>query len=152
MNIDQSGDAADIHADVRALPFPDRYADRLVAIHVFEHLYPWEALDTLREWRRVLKPGGILTLELPCMDKVFAYIALKLKQQEPFDPTWVSLPIWGDPAYQDPSMLHQWGYCTEDMKKALTVTRFASIINEKPRYHTPHRDMRWCAMKPEDAP
>jgi predicted SAM-dependent methyltransferase len=38
--------------------------DRLIATHVLEHLYsPHEAL---REWYRVVKDGGIISILLPC--------------------------------------------------------------------------------------
>lgn len=46
------------------LSFPDQSFDRLIAAHVLEHLYyPHEVL---REWVRVLKPGGTLSIVLPC--------------------------------------------------------------------------------------
>jgi phosphatidylethanolamine/phosphatidyl-N-methylethanolamine N-methyltransferase len=50
--------------DASRLSFPDSTFDRLIAAHVLEHLYyPHVAL---REWVRVLKPGGILSIVLPC--------------------------------------------------------------------------------------
>lgn len=46
------------------LDFPDDAFDRVIATHVLEHLpAPHEVL---REWLRVLKPGGVLSLILPC--------------------------------------------------------------------------------------
>ena len=47
-----------------ALSFPDATFDRVIAAHVLEHLY--KPHEVLREWVRVLKPGGLLTLLLPC--------------------------------------------------------------------------------------
>lgn len=50
--------------DATALSFPDASFDRLIATHVLEHLpAPHEVL---REWTRVLKPGGVMSLVLPC--------------------------------------------------------------------------------------
>jgi len=46
------------------LSFPDKSFDRVIAAHVLEHLY--RPHEILREWVRVLKPGGILSLVLPC--------------------------------------------------------------------------------------
>jgi phosphatidylethanolamine/phosphatidyl-N-methylethanolamine N-methyltransferase len=52
------------------LSFPDGTFDRLIATHVLEHLpAPHEVL---REWARVLKPGGMLSIVLPC-DPGFAW-------------------------------------------------------------------------------
>ncbi|WP_310531761.1 class I SAM-dependent methyltransferase [Novosphingobium sp.] len=47
-----------------ALPFADGTFDRLIATHVLEHIP--EPHLALAEWVRVLKPGGTLSLILPC--------------------------------------------------------------------------------------
>lgn len=46
-----------------ALTYGDHSFDRLVATHVLEHLY--EPHVVLREWRRVVKTGGVITVLLP---------------------------------------------------------------------------------------
>lgn len=45
------------------LPYSDHSFDRLIATHVLEHLY--QPHDVLKEWMRVVKPGGIVTVLLP---------------------------------------------------------------------------------------
>lgn len=50
--------------DATRLTFKDDTFDRVIAAHVLEHLP--QPHEVLREWVRVLKPGGILTLVLPC--------------------------------------------------------------------------------------
>jgi SAM-dependent methyltransferase len=50
--------------DATRLSFPDRSFDRVIAAHILEHLFPPH--QVLREWARVLKPRGLLTLVLPC--------------------------------------------------------------------------------------
>jgi ubiquinone/menaquinone biosynthesis C-methylase UbiE len=45
------------------LPYPDDCFDAVTAWHVIEHVP--DVLETLREWSRVLKPGGILAMETP---------------------------------------------------------------------------------------
>jgi ubiquinone/menaquinone biosynthesis C-methylase UbiE len=47
-----------------ALSFKDASFDRLIAAHVLEHLP--QPHKVLREWVRVLKPAGILSIILPC--------------------------------------------------------------------------------------
>lgn len=50
--------------DATALSLPDRSVDRLIACHVLEHLY--RPHEVLREWHRVLAPGGTMSILLPC--------------------------------------------------------------------------------------
>lgn len=50
--------------DASKLSFADGSFDRLIAAHVLEHLY--RPHDVLREWARVLRPGGTLSIVLPC--------------------------------------------------------------------------------------
>lgn len=50
--------------DGNILPFGDDTFDRLIATHVLEHVVNPHLV--LAEWVRVLKPGGVLSLILPC--------------------------------------------------------------------------------------
>ena len=52
------------------LSFGDAGFDRLIATHVLEHMPAPH--DVLREWARVVKPGGMLSIVLPC-DPGFAW-------------------------------------------------------------------------------
>lgn len=137
---------ADVNGDLRQLPFPDNHADAAVAIHVIEHFYQWEVEAVLTEWRRVLKPGGKLILELPSMNKVFAYIARTVMAKEPLAFHMVWNPLWGGIA-NTPEMVHKWGYTVEMMTELLKRVGFASVAKEEARYHFPERDMRLVATK-----
>lgn len=57
--------ATDLVCDIRRLPFPDESVERIECYHVIEHLSPDDVDQALREWRRVLAPGGILVIECP---------------------------------------------------------------------------------------
>ncbi len=50
-------------ADALALPYPDASFDRVVSVYNLEHLP--EPHRVLEEWRRVLKPGGVLSVAIP---------------------------------------------------------------------------------------
>jgi ubiquinone/menaquinone biosynthesis C-methylase UbiE len=50
--------------DATRLSYPDGSFDRLIATHVLEHLP--EPVSVLREWNRVVRPGGIISIVLPC--------------------------------------------------------------------------------------
>lgn len=51
------------HGSMDALPFGDAAYDAVIARHVLEH-HP-DTLTVLREWARVLKPGGVLVVVCP---------------------------------------------------------------------------------------
>ena len=46
------------------LSFPDDYFDRVIACHLLEHLA--DPQRVLFEWARICKPGGVLSILLPC--------------------------------------------------------------------------------------
>lgn len=48
-----------------ALPFADGSVEEILAIHVLEHIAPGSVVKTLREWHRVLRPGGLLQVHVP---------------------------------------------------------------------------------------
>lgn len=56
----------DLITDVANLEaIPNETADLIYASHVLEHFGRWEFREVLAEWRRVLKPGGLLRLAVP---------------------------------------------------------------------------------------
>lgn len=61
-----SGDRRNLEfktGEVEKLPFSDNSIDRLVATHILEHVY--RPHEVIREWNRVLKPGGTLSILIP---------------------------------------------------------------------------------------
>lgn len=50
--------------DATKLSYSDSSFDRLIATHVLEHLI--NPVSVLREWNRVVKPGGLISIVLPC--------------------------------------------------------------------------------------
>lgn len=135
--------SADVVADIRHLPFDDDSADEIMAIHVCEHFYVKEILGVIKEWRRVLKPGGTMALELPCLNKVLAHF----QNGSPENMTlW---PLYGDPSTHkdgEPA-LHKWCWWREEFEKMLRAAGFDDITEETPHYHQPSRDMRFVCRK-----
>lgn len=145
LNIDL--DQGDQCADLRALPFADGSVSAVAAIHVIEHFHAWEAVDLLREWHRVLAPGGRLIIELPCMDKVLAHIYQSMQNGVQMSAALTWFVFWGDPKYKNPLMVHKWGYTKAMIDEAVREAGFGDIQQCEPRYHFPFRDMRVEATK-----
>jgi predicted SAM-dependent methyltransferase len=138
----------DLRCDLRQLDLPNDHADMAIAVHVIEHFYAWEIPALLAEWKRVLKPGAKLVLELPCMDKVINYLHECVQQNIPISPSFSWFVFWGDPKHHDPLMVHKWGYTQQMIETELAAAGFVDIVFTEPRYHFPMRDMRVEAMKP----
>lgn len=47
------------------LPLQTSTVDELLAIHVFEHVHPAYLQQTLADWLRVLRPGGVAEIHVP---------------------------------------------------------------------------------------
>ncbi len=137
----------DVECDFFALPFPDDYADEARAIHVIEHIYPWDVDSTLKEWIRVLKPGGQLAIECPCLDKIVALYAVPK-----IPPHYTYWGLYGDPRLKDPLMMHKWCYGQDQLVHIMKVAGLETVRGQPPVFHKPIRDMRVVGNKPIPEP
>lgn len=153
INVDLSGNWSgrepDVVADVTGpLPFEDAMADEVHAYHVLEHLLRWKVEDCLREWLRVLKPGGQLILEMPCLDKVLRLMNHYAQQGKAAEPRLTIWALYGDPGYRVEAMMHRWCYSVDELTRILTDLGLQDIREEEPQTHIRIRDMRVVATKP----
>lgn len=146
------GRTPDVLCDLHDLAvFPDDYADEVMAIHVVEHFWRWEIEDVLREWVRVLKPGGSMVLECPnlisaCEEFLRDPERHSGQGQEGQRTMWV---FYGDPAWKDPYMNHRWGYTPESLKALMEAVGLVEVRQEPAQYKLREpRDMRVVGVKP----
>ena len=72
-----------IHGDAeKKLPFEDNYFDRIIAIHVLEHLP--NLPTTLKESSRVLKKNGLFQVVIPCEGSIAYSFARKISAERIF--------------------------------------------------------------------
>jgi predicted SAM-dependent methyltransferase len=98
----------DVQADMRQLPFADHSIDRLQCWHALEHVNELGGQHTLKEFKRVLVPGGILDLRVPDLDYI----------QGVDDIDDVIHLIYGDQSLMPDHELnvHQWGYTERSLR------------------------------------
>ncbi|MEO8297189.1 MAG: methyltransferase domain-containing protein [Burkholderiales bacterium] len=149
--VERAGKQPDVCADVRDLSvFASNHADEVMAIHVIEHFHRWEVVDILKEWVRVLKPGGRLVLE--CPNLISACEAL-LKDpagaagpgQEGSRSMWC---FYGDPSWKDPLMCHKWLYTPQSLAQVMAEAGLTQLAQTPPWFKAKHpRDMRLEGIK-----
>lgn len=137
--------APDLLCDAKEIPLPDGCAAELMAIHVFEHFPRWESESALAEWRRLLRPGGKLILELPNLVKCCQnYLDGRVRGGKNPDQL-ARWGIYGDPRTGNRWMNHPWGFSPEELIGLVTAAGFKKARELPTQYHPAgrtHRDMR----------
>lgn len=146
------GRKPDVLCDLRDLSvFADDSADEVMAIHVVEHFWRWEVEQILREWVRVLKPGGRMVLECPnlisaCEEFLRNPDVASREDQAGQLTMWV---FYGDPAWKDPYMIHRWGYTPASLGRLMSSLGLVDVRQEPAVYKLREpRDMRMVGFKP----
>jgi SAM-dependent methyltransferase len=117
VDVDPHADHLEAVADAWALPFPDNWAIEILSIHQLEHVHPSRLVPTLREWRRVLQPGGAVRVHVPNGPAL-----MEAYKRSPLEQKW---PIMG-------SLLGM--YCSPEARGPgdLTVRSDHQIIFDRP--------------------
>lgn len=125
------------------LPLKDECASEVHAYHFIEHVYQWEAQSVILEFKRLLKPGGKLVLELPDIELAAKNLLSGMKDQ------YNMWPLYGDPGHRDVYMCHRWGYTRGTIKALLQDCGMREIVNMNPQTHGAkrNRDMRVECVK-----
>lgn len=142
-----SGKQPDVVADVtQRIPFDDESADEVHAYHVIEHVYRWQTPDVLAEWARVIKPGGIMVLECPCLEKIITAMVWHAERKQPIPQRLTVWGLYGDPGYRSVEMTHKWAYMSSELRQLVEDSGFKARI-EPPQTHLKERDMRIVGVK-----
>jgi len=78
VNLDQEKNYID-HDLLNPLPFEANTIDAILCSHVLEHFTVIESLKVLRDCYRVLRPGGLIRVSVPCPER---FITLTLAGEE----------------------------------------------------------------------
>jgi SAM-dependent methyltransferase len=148
--VERKGVRPDVVCDLRALDLPADHAHEVLAVHVIEHFYRWEAPALLAEWLRVLQPGGRLILECPNVLHAAWELLLAAPDRAPADAEaqFSMWPLYGDPRWEDPLMCHRWGYTPRTLQALLEEVGFVDVRQEPAVFKKREpRDMRITGRK-----
>lgn len=112
--------------------FPDNFADEIFHMHFMEHVNAAEGIEAIKNWYRVLKPGGKLVFETPEADETFRFW-LSMNHEERWykvQNLWhgYRMQIWG--SQDTPGQQHYIIYDKPRMIELLTQAGFKNIYCE----------------------
>ena len=117
--------------------FEDESADLIYSSHSFEYFDRCEAIEVLNEWRRVLKPGGVLRLAVPDFEKLIQVYKITNELEKILGPLFGRMEI--DTEDGTRIMYHKTTYTFDSLKKILEENGFCNITRYNWR-ETIHKD------------
>lgn len=119
----------DYKHDIADLPmFSNNSVDLIYTSHSFEYFDRQEGEKVLREWHRVLRPGGVLRIAVPDFG---AIIRVYLKYKKDIEHKGILGPLFGRMAIKtvkgDKFIYHKTTYDFNSLKKVLQLAGFKNI-------------------------
>lgn len=122
----------------RLTMIPDEAADLVYMCHVLEHVSHRSVMETLREMRRLLKPGGVLRISVPDLDLVIALYRASGEQVEA-----IEQPLMGGQEY--PFNFHCAVFNRAHLEQLLRATGFDFVRAWDPRHCEFHDFDDWAS-------
>lgn len=134
-----------------SFPIPDNTVDEILSVHVIEHISRKDIPSMIKEWLRILKPGGKVVTEWPDMLKACREITknpkiLTSKDRKDIKRT-LFVFFYDDIRYDNPSMIHRWGYSEESLGEVFLENGFSRWISEPNKFAKSPNDSRIVAFK-----
>lgn len=147
----------DIIGDATALPVEDQSFEAVFSSHLLEHLSPRRYSNVLKEWYRILKPGGEMLVLVPNLAKAAEEIlndperTIYVGQAGPV--TAIDMMV-GIEMNSDAPMNHRWGFTRETLALRAKEMEWATGCVWEGRVPGPFDrcDLRLYGRKPGDHP
>lgn len=109
--------------DITKLTFDSESVDLIYSSHVLEYFDRQEVMDVLHEWRRVLKPGGVLRIAVPdfeAMSNLYVQKKISLNQ--------ILGPLYGKMKMSDYTIYHKTTYDFQSLKLICEEIGFTNFM------------------------
>lgn len=147
INVDLYNPSADVEMDIAHLTYPDNYADLIYSCHTLEHFHFHDGINVLKEWYRVLKPGGIISIETPD----FLASCKKFIESDTMQQINMYSHFFAKPWVQGET--HLFLYTETQLRWSLEQTGFINVVRVPARRYIGREDicLKLEAIKPKGA-
>lgn len=140
----RGGCDADVFADMTALNLPDNFIDEIFTSHTIDHFTRWKAIAMFKDWRRMLKPQGVVVMEAADFNRCLLWLFHPNKEKRQSAKNQFYGNQWDEIEFQT----HRYVWSAGELVKVLREIGFSSVsCTHKTLTHYPGRDMRITAVK-----
>jgi predicted SAM-dependent methyltransferase len=140
----RDGCFADVFADMRNLGLPDESIDEIFTSHTIDHFTRWEAIDMLRDWFRMLKPGGLIVIEAADFNRCIFWLFHPNGRNRQLARNQFYGNQWDRIDYET----HRYVWSARELRSVLREIGFRRVeSSHATQTHYPGRDMRITAAK-----
>lgn len=150
LSVDMHDPRSHVHMDITKLDFDDNSVTEILASHVFEHLNPYHAIDILKNWLRVLKPGGKLIMEMPNIEALCHKFvtANKTERYSILNVVYGSVNTTDIGGPDNITSPHLFGWWPESLYDHMAAAGFTNIVFMDEQIPHPELNFRVEATKP----
>ena len=140
----RSGFVADALGDMRDLGLEDNSVEEIFTSHTLDHFCRWEALKMLTHWFSLLKPGGILVVEVADFNRCILWLFHPSRRKRQLALSQFYGNQWDEIDYET----HRYVWSARELRRAMEGIGYIVKVSHRTQTHHPGRDMRVEARKP----
>jgi len=150
ISVDKYDTRANILMDVFDLELSENSVEEILASHLFEHVNPYNSVDLLKKWLKVLKPGGKLIMEMPNIEELCKLFVTSDKSTRYgiLNCIYGTVNTKEDGKPSEITSPHLWGWYPEMLFEHLVWAGYTEIAMGAEQIPHPFKNFRVEAVKP----